>query len=135
MKVLHVFSIFLFIGDNATRESQDPFHRVLARVRMCILQLFFDCNPPGGGFCWVVSKPKTWRKRTPFEKQPQFFQTTGVVLRGVPLPPGTWFGTHATKKPPEGGGFSRLTCEASTKEEMYRRSRRRTFCGTRTYIY
>jgi len=32
-----------------------------------------------GFFCCVVSKPSTQRKRTPHEKQPQFFQETDVM--------------------------------------------------------
>ena len=74
---------------------------------LCLPKRKKEPPPPGGGLpCWVVSKPKTQRKRTRPEKKPQFFEKLGLFLMGGPHPLGSWFGNYPPKKPPRGGGIS-----------------------------
>jgi len=62
----------------------------------CVTFIVRNPHKFSSGFLyWVVSKPKTPRKRTLPEKQPRFIQKIGVVFRG-----GSPFSGFLVRKPP-----------------------------------
>ena len=58
-----------------------------------------------GGF-----QPKIPEEENPLKNDHDFFKRLGLFFRGGPLSPDFWFGKHPVKKPPWGGGVSRLMC-------------------------
>jgi len=52
-----------------------------------------------GFLYWVVSKPKTPRKKPSLKNKPDFSKRLGLFFGGGPLPPGSWFGNYPLKKP------------------------------------
>ena len=52
----------------------------------------------------MVPESRTWRKRTPPQEQPQFFQKNRVVLHGGSSFSRFLIGNHPTMKPPRGLG-------------------------------
>jgi len=61
-----------------------PFRLPRARVAifLCKSNLITRNLAPGGFLCCVVSKPRTWRKRTPLEELPPKLINLAIVLQG-----------------------------------------------------
>jgi len=65
-------------------------------------------NPPPPGkvsylLCSLIKNPE--EVATPWRTTLKIDQFWGWFFRRGPLPPGSWFGNHPTKKPPRGGRF------------------------------
>ena len=53
--------------------------------------------------CSLIKNPE--EEDPPWRITPKIDQCWGWFFGGGPLPPGSWFGNHPTKKLPTGGGF------------------------------
>jgi len=60
---------------------------------------------PGGFPPWVISNKEPGRRGPPTKNKPIFLNKIAVVLERGPLPPGSSFGNHPRRKPPQWGGF------------------------------
>ena len=67
--------------------------------------------PPGGFHVWMVSKPRTQRKRTPSEKQPQFSPKNWVSFQGGSFSSGFLVWKAPSKEPPPGWIFFTIKIE------------------------
>jgi len=80
-------------------------HQIMNRVFIENWQWVFDCKkpPPRGNESvgWFQNEEPRGRV-TPLKNNPQNWSILGV-WRGVPLPPGSWFGIPPSKKPALGG--------------------------------